>query len=64
MPETSDKHLIAESIRRLMKTRVYAVEKALTNKTSVFPKSTNMDIWVVGITNQLFIRGSLTERKF
>ena len=37
-------------------------ENANTNKTSnktpALTKSTNMDIWVVGISNQLFIRGS------
>ena len=38
-------------------------EKALSNKTPALTKSTNMDIWVVGTTNQL-LRGSLTETKF
>ena len=33
-------------------------EKAPSNKTPALTKSTNMGIWVVGITNQLFIRGS------
>ena len=33
-------------------------EKTPSNKTSTLPKSTNMDIWVVGTSNQLFIRGS------
>ena len=33
-------------------------EKALSNKASTLTKSMNMDIWVVGISNQLFIRGS------
>ena len=32
-------------------------EKAPLNKTPL-TKSTNMSIWVVGTTNQLFIRGS------
>ena len=32
-------------------------EKAPFSKTPAFTKSTNMDIWAVGITNQLFIRG-------
>ena len=33
-------------------------EKAPSNKTSTITKSTNKGIWVVGTTNQLFIRGS------
>ena len=33
-------------------------EKALSNKTPALTKSTNMGIWVVRTTNQLFIRGS------
>ena len=37
---------------------------APSNKTPALTKSTNMDIWVVGTTNQLVIRGSLTETKF
>ena len=32
-------------------------EKASSNKTSAFTKSVNMEIWVVGISNQLFVRG-------
>ena len=39
-------------------------EKALSNKTPALTKSTNMDIWVVSKTNQLFIRGSLIETIF
>ena len=33
-------------------------EKAPSNETPALTKSTNMGIWVVGTTNQLFIRGS------
>ena len=33
-------------------------EKAPSNKTPALTKSTNMVIWVIGTTNQLFIRGS------
>ena len=33
-------------------------EKAPSNKTPAFTKSTNMGICVVGTTNQLFIRGT------
>ena len=33
-------------------------EKAPSNKTPVLTKSTNMAIWVVGVSDQLFIRGS------
>ena len=39
-------------------------EKAPSNKTLVLTKSTNMGIWAVDTTNQLFIRGSWTEIKF
>ena len=34
-------------------------EKASSNKTQAFTKSMNMDIWVIGTSNQLFIRGYL-----
>ena len=33
-------------------------EKALSNKTPALRKSTNMGVWAVGTSNQLFIRGS------
>ena len=33
-------------------------EKALPNKTPALTKSMTMDIWVVGTSNQLLIRGS------
>ena len=33
-------------------------EKAQSNKTPAATKSRNMVIWVVGTSNQLFIRGS------
>ena len=36
-------------------------EKAPSNKTPALPKSTNMGIWVVSATNQLFIRVSKLE---
>ena len=39
-------------------------EKAPLNKTSALTKSMNMDIWVVGTSNHLFIKGSYTESKF
>ena len=39
-------------------------EKALSNKTPALTKSANMGIWVVGTTNQLFMRGSKTDTKF
>ena len=32
-------------------------EKAPSNKTPVLIKSTNIGIWIVGTTNQLFTRG-------
>ena len=33
-------------------------EKAPSNKTPALRKSRNMDIWVVGTPNQVFMRGS------
>ena len=33
-------------------------EKTPSNKTSALAKSTNMEIWVAGTSNQLFVRGS------
>ena len=33
-------------------------KKAPSNKTAPLTESTNMDIWKVGTSNQLFIRGS------
>ena len=33
-------------------------EKAPSNKTPTLTKSMNMDIWVVGASNRLFLRGS------
>ena len=34
------------------------------NKIAAMTKRMNMDIWVVSISNQIFIRGSNTETKF
>ena len=39
-------------------------ENALKNKTQELTKSMNMNIWVLSILNQLFVRGSYTEIKF
>ena len=39
-------------------------EKAPPKKTLPFTKTINMDIWVVGTSNQHFVRGSYTESKF
>ena len=33
-------------------------EKTILNETPALTNSMNMDIWVVGTLNQLFIRGS------
>ena len=33
-------------------------EKAPSNKTPALTKSMNMGIWVIGTSNQLFVRGS------
>ena len=38
--------------------------KAPSNETPALTKSRSMGIWVVDASNQLFIRGSLTETKF
>ena len=34
------------------------MEKAQSNKTPAFTERTNMGIWVVGTSNQLFIKDS------
>ena len=39
-------------------------DKAPSNKTPALTKSRNMDIWVVGTSNQLFIKGSYIETEF
>ena len=39
-------------------------EKGSSNKIQAFTKSLSVDIWLVGTSNQLFIRGSYTEIKF
>ena len=44
--------------------RLLTGKKASSNKKPAFMKSMNMDVWVVGASNQLFIRGSYTETKF
>ena len=38
--------------------------KAPSSQTPAIVKSTNMDIWVVGTLNQVFIRGIKTETEF
>ena len=40
------------------------MKKIPSNKALTLSKIMNMDIWVVGTLNQLFIRGSKTETKF
>ena len=44
--------------------KILTGEKPASHKTPVLAKSRNMGIWVVGTSNQLFIRGSYTETKF
>ena len=39
-------------------------EKAPSQKTPALLESMNMDIWVVGTSNELFIAGSSTDTKF
>ena len=36
----------------------FKTEKAPSNKTPALTKSTNIGIWIVSTSNQLFIRGS------
>ena len=38
-------------------------EKVPSNKTQALTKNVNMDIWVVGTSNQFFISGSYTVAK-
>ena len=40
------------------------MEKAPQNKTAALTKSMNMDIWVVGTSNQLFTKDSESGTKF
>ena len=54
-------HLTERFIDRL---RTLTEKKMASNKTPVLTKSTNMEIWVVGTSNQLFIRGTYIETKF
>ena len=39
-------------------------EKAISNKTPALTKSINMDIWLVGTSNQLFMRGYQLKQNF
>ena len=39
------------------------MEKAPSNKTPELTKSMNMAVWIVGTSNQLFIRGSFQKNK-
>ena len=39
-------------------------KNAFTYKTQVITKSINMEIWVIGKLNQLFLRNSYTEINF
>ena len=50
--------------RRIKRIKDTHREKAMSNKTPVLKKSTNMGMWDVGTSNQLFVRGSQTETKF
>ena len=43
---------------------ILKMKKIPSNKALTLSKIMNMDIWVVGTLNQLFIRGSKTETKF
>ena len=39
------------------------MEKTISNKTQALTESKNMDIWVAGTLNLVFIRGSYNEIK-
>ena len=39
-------------------------ENTLSNKTQAPSKTINIDIWIIGTSNQLFIRGCYTKIKF
>ena len=53
---------IAESLQCIL--NYIHMEKDPTNETSALTKSMNMNIWIIGTSNQLFIRGSYAETKF
>ena len=40
------------------------METGTSNKTTVFMKSMNMDIWIVDASNELFIRSSYAKTRF
>ena len=40
------------------------MERALSNKTPKLPGNMNIDAWVVGTSNQLFVRDFYTEKRF
>ena len=41
-----------------IKSRILTRKKVPSNKTPALAKSMNMDIWIVGTSNQFFTRGS------
>ena len=49
--------ILKPPMRKLILKDTYR-ERASSNKTRTLSKSINMNIWVVGTSNQLFIRGS------
>ena len=62
MTITRKVYFLKENVRNLLKTvKDTHREKAPSNKTPALTKSTNMGIWVVGTSNQFFIRGSEIE---
>ena len=48
----------ASVIKFLIQNAILRIEKAPSDKTTALTESTNMDIWVVDTSNQLFIRAS------
>ena len=56
----SNSHFCYESESKFLRANIKDThrEKAPSNKTPALRKSTNVGIWVVGTSNQLFVRGS------
>ena len=50
--------------RRIKRIKDTHREKATSNKTPVLKKSTNMGMWDVGTSNQLFVRGLRLKQNF
>ena len=58
------KNCSKENRNCLKNSQGYSEGQSTLNKSPALTKSMNMDIWVVGTSNQLLVRGSYTETKF